>query len=127
MRGTIREKARKEFGSLAKDFAEYIHDRKGRLPEEFEECLLRDVLHYTTEDLENLTIEQYVVGLLYAETTYMRRDVVFALEKIFSGKRKNGRPTKGEYDFTINHPEVEKYIKANQIVDDPEINWGEIK
>ena len=69
--------------------------------------MLRDILHYTKEDIKKLSLIEHNLALHYALETYIRRDVMFVMSKIYGSKK----PEKGDITITIEHPDIEKWIK----------------
>ena len=69
--------------------------------------MLRDILHYTEEDIKNLSLIEYNLALHYALETYIRRDVMFIMSKIYGSKK----PEKGSITITIEHPKIEEWVK----------------
>lgn len=76
-------------------------------PKPFYKFILRDILHYTEEDIRNLSLVDHTYAIHYAAETYIRRDVMFIMSKIYGGKPDD----KGDISFTIEHPEIEQWIK----------------
>lgn len=70
--------------------------------------MLRDILHYTDDDIRNLSLIDLNLAMHYSLETYVRRDTFFVMSKIY-GKGKSNE--KGKISFTIEHPEIEAWIK----------------
>lgn len=70
--------------------------------------MLRDILHYTKEDIRKLALMELQLAIHYAVETYSRRDVLFIMKAIYGG----GKPSdQGDIAVSISHPDIEKYIK----------------
>jgi len=78
-------------------------------PEEYQEFILRDILNYTKREIEEMDWLELNLALNYAMETYVRRDLVFVLTKIFANKKGSGN----EINLLFNHPEIEEYIKES--------------
>ena len=91
----------REIGPIARKWERYHKHHKGSFPREFTDFLLRDILHYTTHEIDRLTIEEYYLAELYAEMTYLRRDVVYAM----SGD------TNEKGIFEIEQPGIDKWVE----------------
>lgn len=68
---------------------------------------MRDILHYTEEDIRNLSLVDYRLALAYSLMTYSRRDIAYIQQQIF-GKKKTSNEGFG---FTIEHPQIEQWIE----------------
>lgn len=77
--------------------------------------MLRDILHYSKEELKELSLLEHDLALNYALDTYMRRDLVFVHSELNKKKGSrgsvNGENEGKPLDFTIEHPEIEQYAQ----------------
>lgn len=71
---------------------------------------MRDILHYTDDEINRLSLVDYNLALNYALDTYARRDIVFVMGSIYGKKPKNYKNT---LEISIQHPEIEEYIKKS--------------
>ena len=55
-----------------------------------------------------LSLSDYQLALYYASETYVRRDILFIMSKIYGKKNPND---KGSNTLQIKHPEIEEWIK----------------
>lgn len=58
-----------------------------------------------------MSLVEYNLALNYALETYARRDLIHVMTQIFKGK--GGSSDKGTFGFTIEHPEIEAYIRES--------------
>lgn len=84
-------------------------EHRKNFPEVFEKYILRDILHYTEEEIKELGFDEYQYALTYALETYTRRDILYIMVKIFDTKGK--KTPKGGKKMVIKHPDIEKYIE----------------
>ena len=73
----------------------------------YQKFVLRDILHYTDEEINDLSLLDYNLALNYSLETYVRRDVMGIMS---SGKKED---PKGTFSYTIKHTGIELYIKES--------------
>lgn len=70
--------------------------------------LLRDILHYSDKEVKNLSLEEYVYAVQYAQETYIRRDVGFIMSKIYGKKDKGNDKT---LNISVPQTDIENWVK----------------
>lgn len=58
-----------------------------------------------------MSLVEYNLALSYSLETYARRDLVYVMSKIYGDKK--GNKGKDTFGFTIEHPEIEAYIRES--------------
>ncbi|KKM77944.1 hypothetical protein LCGC14_1364950 [marine sediment metagenome] len=71
--------------------------------------MLRDILKYTDGEIDKLSLIDYELAFHYALETYIRRDLVFVMGKVF-GDNKDSEG-KGGTTIIVPQPEIEQWIK----------------
>ena len=71
--------------------------------------MLRDIFKYTDEEIDKLSLIDYELAFHYALETYIRRDLVFVMGKVFGTKKKPG--DKDGTTIIVPQPEIEQWIK----------------
>lgn len=97
-------KFNREIGPVIKNFHSWLEHHKN-FPKAYNKFLLRDILHYNDEDIKELSLVDYNLAVHYAMETYVRRDLLFIMNR--GKKRKTG---KDEIEIEISHPEIEEWI-----------------
>ena len=102
-----KEELRLKIEPIQKNFYSWLEHHKN-FPEKLQKYILKDILHYSEEELKKLSLIEYNLALNYALETYVRRDVFFIMKTIFTKEEKSQSRDIG---FVIPHPEIEAYIK----------------
>lgn len=92
-------------------------DHHRNFPSKFNKYILRDILNYSDEEIKNLGLMDFNLALQYAVETYVRRDVYFIMNSIYSDKKKTKKGTK---KLVIEHPEIEEWVKQQYENDEVE-------
>ena len=80
--------------------------------------MLRDILKYTDGEIDKLSLIDYELAFHYALETYIRRDLVFVMGKVFGNKTKSG--DKDGTTIIVPQPEIEQWIKEQYDKDEVE-------
>jgi hypothetical protein len=96
---------RSELKTALDSWKRYQEFHKGSFPHQFSDFLLKDILNYSKEELNDLTLQEYSLACIYSEDTYLRRDVAYVMSQVYSDKKDKGHP------LVIEHPEIEDWIK----------------
>ena len=104
-------KFKRETEPVIKNFHSWFEHHRN-FPDQLKKFLLRDIFNYTDEEMRNLSYRDYHYALHYALNTYVRRDVLFVMSKIFKGKESSGgsKPP-GTTTIIIEQPEIEQWIE----------------
>lgn len=83
-------------------------DDHKNFPTRIQKFIIRDILQYSDEEIKMLSLSDYQLALYYASETYVRRDILFIMNKIYG---KKGSDSKDNIKLKIEHPEIEEWIQ----------------
>ena len=110
--GFFDETLTEELTPIFEQFALFSMGEVKKLPPSMYDFIIRDILHYTQEELDMLDYDQYILALVYSINTYMQRNVLMSLNKLFSKKESNLN-TAEEVSFYVKQPEIKKWLKEH--------------
>jgi hypothetical protein len=80
------------------------------LPPAMYDLVIRDILHYNTEEIDKMNFDEYTTALTYSVSTYMQRNLQMVLNNMFKPTKKP-KNEKGEISFSVEQPEMMEWLK----------------
>lgn len=102
---------------MAREFAKCIEKpEQAIIPEVYHTLIIRDILHYTNDEIEHLELDEYLHVLDYCWTTYTlrRSDLPYKGEKT-SGNLTPGMSRKSFIKTQYSQEKIEQWIKNQEI------------
>lgn len=109
----LAKKAKHEINPLINGFIQFCMGETMELPPEMIPFFLRDILHYTKEEVDMLDYKQYNLAVIYSVFTYTQRNMMLLLSKIFrkGGVKSESKEGDELLTFTVEQPEMMEWLE----------------